>query len=263
LKSRHATLAVFSGTGNTLLLAGILARELKKALTDVEIVPMERAGALNLPEDSALGLAVPVACFSTYPSAWKFIDSLPDGNGREAFFLATMGVISCGMEGPVRRAVTRKGYRPIGASVVKMPPNYANKTIPAEDNRRLIKDAEAHVEKYAAELAAGRANWSGGGMAARFFARLAHGQKPWRAFRHFLPAAVNSGKCTACGICAAICPEKNISLSGGTAQIGASCQSCQRCVAYCPSKAIEVPGKPAEQYRAMPLDEFKTTLGLN
>ncbi|MDR1137706.1 MAG: 4Fe-4S binding protein [Synergistaceae bacterium] len=75
--------------------------------------------------------------------------------------------------------------------------------------------------------------------------------------------SVDSEKCTACGVCAEICPEKNISLSSGKAFIGASCQSCQRCVGYCPTKAIAVPGKPAEQYRAMPLGEFKTTLGLN
>jgi NAD-dependent dihydropyrimidine dehydrogenase PreA subunit len=263
LNVKHATLAVFTGTGNTLLMAGALAKKLGGAGLKVDIIPMERPEALKLPEDSALGLAAPLACCSTYPAAWRFIDSLPDGGGREAFFLATMGGMSLGMEGPVRRAVESKGYRPAGAAIVRMPRNYANRTIHSEENRALIENSRALVEKFAEDLLECRTSWRGDGLASRFFARLAHGRKPWHLFNRVFPIAVDPGKCASCGICAEICPEKNISLSGGTANIGANCQSCQRCVAYCPENAIAVPGKPAEQYRAMPLDEFKTALGLD
>ncbi|MDR1472187.1 MAG: EFR1 family ferrodoxin [Synergistaceae bacterium] len=262
MKSKNVTLAVFTGTGNTLLMAGVLADELKHAQLEVGIVSMDRPHGFKLPEDSALGLAVPLACFSTYPTAWRFIDSLPEGNGREAFFLATMGGMSGGMEGPIRRVVEGKGYKPIGAAIVKMPSNYANKTIPVEENRARIERAETQVKKFAALLRTGETNWGADGLASRFLARLAHGQKPWRMFHSLFPIAVDSDKCTGCGVCGELCPEKNILVSAGTAIIGKSCQSCQRCVGFCPARAISVPGKPAEQYRAMPLDRFKAMQGI-
>jgi ferredoxin len=262
LKSRHVTLAVFTGTGNTLLMAGVLAEELRLARIEVDIVPMGRGDPLNLPEGSALGLAVPLACSSTYPTAWRFIDSLPEGHGREAFFLATMGGMSGGMEGPIKRAVEGKGYKPIGAAIVKMPRNYANKTLQMESNNTLIRDSETLVKKFASSLLSGEAKWRGGGLLARFFAYLAHGKKPWRIFYSLFPIKAAPELCTACGLCEALCPEGNISISGGAALIGGSCQSCQRCVGYCPVNAISVPGKPSEQYRAMPLDEFEAMLGL-
>jgi ferredoxin/flavodoxin len=262
MESKHVTLAVFTGTGNTLLMAGALAAEMKRAGREVTIVPMERPETFTLPKNSALGLAVPVACFSTYPTAWRFIDALPEGRAREVFFLATMGGMSGGMEGPIRRVVERKGYKPIGSIIVTMPSNYANRTIPEEKNRLRIEKAERLVRKFASDLCSGQTLWSGGGLMSRFFAFLAHGRKPWRVFYRLFPIAVVSSKCNGCGVCHDICPENNISLSGGVAVIGISCQSCQRCVGFCPAKAISVPGKPAEQYHAMPLAEFRNMLGL-
>jgi ferredoxin len=214
-----------------------------------------------LPDEAALGLAVPLACFSTYPTAWRFIDSLPEGRGREVFFLATMGGMSAGMEGPIRRAVEAKGYKPIGARIVMMPSNYGNKTIPAEKNRARIESSGKLVRGYAAELCEGRASWGAGNPMSHFFAWLAHGRKPWRTFYRLFPLAVDGAKCTGCGVCRDICPEKNITINGGVAAIANLCESCQRCSGFCPAEAIHVPNKPAERYRAVSLGDLKSLFG--
>ncbi|GHV30610.1 hypothetical protein FACS1894167_11730 [Synergistales bacterium] len=263
MKSEKIVMAVFTGTGNTLLMAKALAEELRNGGKDVSVAPVER-GNVPLPEGAALGLAVPVACFSTYPSAWRFIDSLPDGGGREAFFIATMGGAGGGMEGPIRRVLELKGYKPLGALLVKMPGNYGNKIINTEENSKREKDGREAVKQFARRLSDGSANWSyGKPILSKFTARLAHGRKPWNFFYGMFPIAVDPERCAGCGLCQKLCPEQNIRMDGGKSAIGERCESCQRCVAFCPSGAISVPGKPSVQYRAVGIESMLSFLGIH
>jgi Pyruvate/2-oxoacid:ferredoxin oxidoreductase delta subunit len=252
-------MAVFSGTGNTLLMAVALVYVLKIAVMDTTLLSMERTDRFELQPGVVLGLAVPVACFSTYPTAWRFIDSLPDGAGREVFFLATMGGYSGGMAGPLRKALKAKGYEPIGSLIVKMPGNYGNKTIDVKANKIKEEKARALVRKFASDLLEDRASWpKERAVLSGLFASLAHGRKPWSLFYRLFPIHVDPDKCSACALCARLCPEKNIKIDDktGKAAIGGECQCCQRCVAFCENGAIYVPGKPAVQYQGIGIESI-------
>ncbi|MDR0616916.1 MAG: EFR1 family ferrodoxin [Synergistaceae bacterium] len=267
MRSGKIVIAVFTGTGNTLLMADALAGELRAAGKGVTLAPMERrdvfesrAEAQNA--DFALGIAAPVACFSTYPTAWRFIDSLPAAEGREVFFLASMGGAGGGMEGPVRRVLEEKGYMPLGALLVRMPGNYGNKTINAGENKKTEAKAREKAKKFARELLDGTARWGRGlPLLSGFLASMAHGRRPWDFFHSMFPIEALAEKCTGCGLCARICPEVNIEMADGKARIGKDCQSCQRCVAFCPAGAICVPLKPSVQYRGAPLDSILSLIG--
>ena len=259
MKGKNIAMAVFSGTGNSLEAARALAGALVELGYGVTLYPMELSGNNIRPDDGTLGIVTTVACFSTYPTAWRFIDSLPPGEGREAFFLATMGGCGGGMQGPIRHTLTVKGYRPIGSLVVKMPSNYGNKVLDEAKNRSLKDSAVSRVREYARELDEGTARWPGGvPVISGFFAALAHGCKPWDMFRRIFPLTVAAEKCTACSTCVKLCPENNIALEDGRAVFGDRCESCQRCVAFCPSRAIYVPGKPSVQYRGTSLESIMT-----
>lgn len=257
----RVTIALFTGTGNTLSAVKAFAEELEKLGRSVSLVAMESQTPLALHESASLGLAFPVACFSTYPTVWRFIDSLPDGGGRGAFLLATMGGLAAGMDGPIRKVMERKGYVPLGSKFLIMPGNYNNRTILAEANAKRVETATHTARRFAKALAEGRATWGGGTpLVSAFWAWLAHTRKPWRGFYKIFPLTVNRELCTGCGLCRDFCPERNISMDDGLARIGDRCESCQRCIAFCPANAIFVPGKPAEQYRGSSIDELSTLI---
>jgi Pyruvate/2-oxoacid:ferredoxin oxidoreductase delta subunit len=257
MKGKNIAIAVFSGTGNSLEAARALTEAFEEMGHGVALYPMERSGDHIRPSGDVLGIVTTVACFSTYPTAWRFIDSLPPGEGREAFFLATMGGFGGGMQGPVRKALTAKGYMPIGSLVVKMPGNYGNKILDEVKNRSLKDSAVSLIREYARDLEEGTARWPGGiPLISGFFAALAHGRKPWDLFHRIFPLVVAAEKCTACAMCVKLCPENNIALKDGRAVLGDRCESCQRCVAFCPNRAIYVPGKPSVQYRGTSLESI-------
>ena len=253
----RVVIAVFSGTGNTLLAVRAFSDELSTFGKDVSLVAMDSPTLFSLPEDASLGLAFPVACFSTYPTAWRFIDALPEGKGRGIFLLATMGGLAMGMDGPVRKVVERKGYTPLGSKFLIMPGNYGNKTIPVDQNAKRIETATRVVRRYAKALVDGSAAWGKGTpLLSAFWAWMAHTRSPWKGFYKIFPLTVDCNLCTGCGLCRDICPERNIAVDGGCAVIGNRCESCQRCIAFCPANAVAVPGKPAERYRGCTADDL-------
>jgi ferredoxin/ribosomal protein S18 acetylase RimI-like enzyme len=253
---------VFTGTGNSLLAAQAVAEVLRQEGASVHLHSMDEPCPRSFDEESAVGLAFPVACFSTYPTVWRFIESMPAGEGREVFMLGTCGGAPGGMQGPLRKILTKKGYKTIAAKIFIMPGNYNNKTLPAEKNAARVEKSLLAMRSFAYDLLKGETKWSGGiPVLSAFMYRLGQTRKPWNFFYKLFPIAVDSEKCTRCKRCAKECPEKAISMddaNGGYPAVDPKlCESCQRCVGFCPAEALHVPGKPAEPYKAMSYDNFK------
>ena len=67
----------FSGTGNTFLAVKELARRLEERHKHVRLFSIEESDPSQIELTHTIGLAFPVAVFSTYPFVWNFIDNLP------------------------------------------------------------------------------------------------------------------------------------------------------------------------------------------
>ena len=222
---------------------------------------MERQRAFIPEEDSVIGLAFPIAFFSSYPLVLDFIDSLPEGNGCRIFMSATMGGMGMGVEGKIRKMIVARGYTPFGAELFLMPGNYNNKTMPAEKsekNKKLIDVAMEKARLFGDSLNNGTAKWNSGvpviPSVSQWFVRSG---RALRFFYRTFPIEINNDKCIRCMRCIDNCPIGAIYRNSGSLFIRPElCQSCQRCVGFCPVHAIIVPGKPAEQYRAMDFEEF-------
>lgn len=59
--------------------------------------------------------------------------------------------------------------------------------------------------------------------------------------------AIDEEKCTGCGLCLMVCPDRTLSLLHGKAVVsGDRCLACAHCRAVCPTEAITVPGLAPE-----------------
>lgn len=252
-----AEIFVFTGTGNTLLLAQEIADEMSQNGWEAKLRPMEKTADFSTP-DTLLGLVFPVACFSTYPVALNFMDALPEGRGRRVFLAASMGGLSLGMEGPIKKMLLKKGYTPLAAQFFTMPGNYGQKQIPTEENAKRMSTALPKARAFARALIQGKGRWGNGlPLISALFSKWGRSRKPWKFFYGMYPLAVSNEKCTQCGLCIRLCPSSAISSKDGYPFIAPNrCDSCQRCVGFCPVGAIHVPGKPAVPYRALEYSAF-------
>ena len=250
MKEASVDFYFFSGTGNTLLAAQAVTRRLREGGKDVRLRRLEKGFVPFRDGDTALGIAVTVAMFSTYPFAWDFLESLPDGEGRGAFLISTMGGASGGLRPAMKKLLVSKHYTPLGARDFVMPSNYNNTTIPLGKNREKVAAMEKNAAVFAEALLKGNAPWNGGNVLSPLLYRLSRMAWPWRLMRRKYPLTVDREKCIQCGKCARLCPAKNIRMAEYPEFLD-RCVSCQRCVAFCPPEAIGVQGKDFRQYRSV------------
>ena len=51
---------------------------------------------------------------------------------------------------------------------------------------------------------------------------------------------VDATKCVGCGICARVCPMKNITMQDGKPVFGNNCATCFGCLHWCPQSAVRI-----------------------
>ena len=231
----------FSGTGNTLLVVKKMRDTFEKKGITVNLHKIEQSSPDDVNLEHTIGIAFPVAVFSTYPLVWDFIESLPPAKGTEIFMVDTLGGTSGGIIGPLRKTVVNSGYTPIGAMEIQMPSNIFF----IQDKEKcdiIIQKGLQAAEKYALDLINGKAEWGRIPIlsdAVNLFSRSTLKLTGIDIHQKFFLFKVNKEKCNKCGICVGLCPTKNIRIDGGNyPEHGLNCQYCLRCTSLCPKQAI-------------------------
>lgn len=231
----------FSGTGNTLLVVKKMQETFKENGIKVNLHKIEESNPEDVNMDHTIGIAFPVAFFSTYPFVWNFIKALPQVNGTEIFMVDTLGGFSGGIVGPLREIVKRKGYNPIGAKEIQMPTNIFF-IQDNETNETKVRKGLQEARKYALDLIDGKTEWGrvpifSDGMYSFSTGLLklteSNLHQKWFNFD------VKKEECRKCGICAKLCPLQNINMEKNEyPERGLNCEYCLRCTSFCPRHAI-------------------------
>ena len=143
----------------------------------------------------------------------------------------------------------RAGAKITGGAHFRMPAFILDVAIfsySAQKNERVIKDANAKLERVAQAFAAGNPPQEGLGMLCRIAGLL--GQRLWMKIWDKTPFAkrkpsLDTARCSGCGECAKSCPMQNTKITHGKAKFGERCTICYRCVNKCRQKAITILGK--------------------
>lgn len=239
----------FSGTGNTLLVARAMRDEFLAAGMDCTLHRLDDADPAAVNPQRTLGLACTVACQTTYPPVWDFVEALPPGRGAGAFLVDTMAKASGGILGPMRQALAERGYTPLGAREINMPSNFLMKDLDEAKNRKTIAAGQQAARDFARELLAGTATWRPPSVMQSILCATGRWRSCWWLVRRMNRLSVDADKCTRCGLCETLCPVENITRPGGLPVFGQACIGCQRCPCFCPTGAIRI-GKGKAIYPA-------------
>ena len=166
-------------------------------------------------------------------------------DGKKVFCVATMGLFSGDGAGCTARLLKKHGATILGGLHIKMPDSVCDnkllkKTI--EQNKAIVIQADKKIELAAQQMR--KEIYPKEGLS--FFSHVAglFGQRLWfyRKTAGYSDQLKISETCIVCGLCASLCPMKNISIIDGKAVADKKCTMCYRCISRCPKKAITLVG---------------------
>ncbi|MGB9980056.1 EFR1 family ferrodoxin [Methanobacterium sp.] len=231
----------FSGTGNTYLVVKKMCETFQKCGIEANMFKIEDSNPEDIDLEHTIGLGFPIAELSTYEFVWDFIKALPEADQTKIFMVDTLAGISGGIVGPVRKIIKEKGYEPIGACEIVMPPNVFF-IQDKEDNEKKIKKGLKKAKKYAKALINGKAKWKKDpGLYKAIYYTSMIGLKITETHlsQKMVHLTPDKEKCNKCRTCIELCPINNIEMKEGEYPENLMhCQYCLRCVSFCPKKAI-------------------------
>ena len=246
----------FSGNGNTKHCMDLFTKA-----TSGRAVSIESPEAITLLQESShADNEIAIGYPTHYSNIPRIVKEFIKNNGKlfagkKVFIIVTMGLFSGDGAGLGARLLKKQGAKILGGLHLRMPDAIGDVKMlkkSMNENLNIINATEEKIAQTAASVKNGKYPKDG----LFFWNRLAglFGQRLW-----FIPTAkklttklnIHSDMCTACGICAAGCPTKSITIKDGKPVFTQGhCTICYRCVNSCPKRAITLLGtKVLEQCR--------------
>lgn len=249
----------FTGTGNSRRVADWAAEAWRARGAEVTVQSI--ANNLSFPQHKKadiIGIVAPIYGFGLPQQMARFLKTLPDGTGKDAFVLVATGnaeSIPWGQKGlrippsegiallQARHLLRDRDYTIRCAVPVEMPTNWTVAVTPPGQVQQsaLFEQAQAAVARHI-EVMAGHQI---------VIARPPLVMVPLFALTYWLFLHVGrrvlgkfftaGPRCNRCGYCKNHCPVGAIGWVHNRPYWGWNCQQCFRCVNFCPRGAIDVP----------------------
>lgn len=252
-KTKKVSLYYFSGTGNTLLVCKKFKEELEKVGVKVRLYAMEKESPSNIDLKSTIGLAFPVAVFTTYPLVMDFIKKMPVAEGSKVFMIDSMGAFSCGVRSVIKNILRRKGYEPVAAMQVVMPDNFYYTAEKAKANPGILANGLQGTSLLAERFLKGELAWKDFPILPELVYHISQIIFKMPSFRKAIK--FSKEKCIKCGLCAKLCPVDNIIIHEYPV-FSSKCQMCMRCLSFCPTNAIYRKKTAEVFYKAVKVEDL-------
>jgi ferredoxin len=240
----------FSGTGNTLILARLLAIE----LGDTEIINIVSCDfPTPAPEADAIGILFPVYAFGLPKIMYNFVkNNLQTADDTYVFSLTNYG----GAGGPaaldqLKTLLRNKGSKLNAGFGLTMPSNYipfGGAESQEKQNKRFLKAAEK-INKIAKIIKERPENhFYKKSRIPLFISRFLYKFFFMNCGKEAKKFYVNDN-CETCEICVKICPTQNIKMLEKRPSWSDNCEQCMACLQWCPAVAIHRKGVPETRHR--------------
>lgn len=235
----------FSGTGNTEIIARLLAESYERNQVEVELFRIEdvvnhkKTSVIN--DFDLIGVGHPVLGFGASGITDQFAQMLPSCPGKKAFVFKTASsphYLNQGASDRVIQTMEAKGYRVFHNSIIAMP---CNLYIKYDDqlNKQLYQAAVKKVERIVTDtLSVQEQHLKINGVLSKLLRVLYYGEEHYGA-QYFAKGLAASTNCTHCKKCVRDCPTNNISEAEDGISFGSNCIWCMRCIYACPNHAIK------------------------
>lgn len=261
----NPTVYYFTGSGNSLAVARMLARRL-----DASVKPMkdELLNGVDVPE--CLGLVFPAYNHRIPYLVKRFVDGLQRSDNAYVFAVCSYGDSPCIALTYLADQLRRRGLRLIAGFGVKMPYNYvrphglfspfALKEPTEAEQKQCFAEAEQKVERIAESVRSRRE-----GPIESTYLRLEHvldalnlretlQKKVWLSIGGFrgktnlsclesvqlMDHAFHAdSSCVRCGTCLRVCPVGNIRMTQAGPEWLHRCEQCFACLNWCPKAALQ------------------------
>ncbi len=226
----------FSGTGNSRYAAEKLARLTGDTCVGIASIFNGTVKSVEGKKD-VTGFVFPVY-FSGLPEMVKRFASHPQIRqtlGSYVFCVITCGAETAAADEMLERALGRKLDLSIS---LKMPDNYVIAYNPSEPDEavEILRKADSKLEKVAQAINS-QGRYKSSSLKKKALTRLMY---PFYGIFRTTAFYKADSKCTGCGLCERVCPDKAIEMvNGRPAWVQRKCQHCTACINRCPAKAIQ------------------------
>lgn len=258
---KHATVFFWSGTGNSFRVAKWLEMTASDKGVETQLLHLDDVHSpqrISAEGNSFISIVFPTHGFTAPWHVLRSVWRLPEGNGQDAFCVATRAGLKFGPFFPpgisgsatfiIALLLMIKGYQVGGVMSVDMPSNWYS-LHPIQGRKSLdsiISRAEKKVAVLMERVLSRHKLWFTGNnlyelvLGTLFFPISVAYMLFGRFFLAKLFFANNN--CNGCGKCADNCPVEAIVMMGTkrpTPFWKYKCESCMRCAAICPQNAVE------------------------
>jgi len=238
----------FSSTGNSLS----IAKKLAAGLGNVELIAIKNAvqnTQISLAGYDKVGIVFPVYAWGPPNIVEKFTSKLTDGAGKYIFSVVTYGGMPCATLSIFEKMLKKRSLNLACGFGVAMPGNYAPLygAIPQNKQEKMFAQANNKIEEITNYIKAEKKGFiqKGSVLLNWFFSGIIY-KGGIKAFAKSDSKFWVDQNCTKCGICAKVCPVKNIILVDGKPTWQGHCEACMACLQWCPTKSIQS-GKNTEK----------------